>query len=267
MVDRGQLELVHPGVARVAGAPATDHQSILAAVLSCGPQAMASHSSAALLWGVVLDGWSVEVTLIQRRGGRDRRGVTVHRPTDLLDLSAVRRSGVPVTNPLRLLVDLGASRPEEQLEEVLDQLLVRGTVTIAGARAALARHSRPGRSGAGALRSVLDRWALGAQRPDSGKEAEAARWLAGAGVGEPVFHHRVGRYELDFAWPDLLVALELDGWESHGGREAFEYDRLRDLHLQSLGWLVMHVSALSVKRRVPAVLAQVGEVLRRRAAA
>lgn len=71
----------------------------------------------------------------------------------------------------------------------------------------------------------------------------------------------------DFAWPDLLVALEVDGWEAHGQREAFEQDRLRDLRLHSLGWLVLHVSARSVRRRSPAVLDRVAAVLERRRAA
>ena len=267
MIDRGQLELLHPAVARIGGAPATDRQAVLAGVLACGPDALASHTAAAVVWGVELDRWRVEVTLARRSGGRAVAGVAIHRPADLVDLAPVRRDHIPVTNPLRLLVDLGASRPVADVERALDQLVVRGTVTMPAVRAALARHARPGRSGVVALRTVVDRWALGDERPDSEPEAEVARWLAGAGVGEPVPHHRVGRYEVDLAWPDLRVALEVDGWEVHGRRDAFEADRLRDLHLQALGWSVLHVSGRSVRRRSPAVLAWVSEVVQRRAVA
>lgn len=267
MLDRGQLELLHPGVARIGGAPGSDLQAVLAGVLACGPQALASHSAGALVWGVGLRSWEVEV--IAPRDGRGRLvdGVVIHRPTDRLDLAAVMRRGIPVTNPLRLLIDLGAVRPEEDVEAALDHFVVRGTVTVAAVRRTLARHARPGRAGAGALRAVLDRWALGAGRPDSGGEAEIARWLAGVGGGTPVLHHRVDRYEVDFAWPELRVALEVDGWDVHGRREAFEDDRLRDLHLQALGWLVLHVSGRSVARRSPSVLRWVEAVLRRRSAA
>lgn len=267
LLERGQFELLHPGVARIGGAPVSDAQRILAAVLACGPGSLASHSAAAFVWGIPLDRWVVEVTAPRHGRGRSLAGTVIHRPTDRVDLAPSWRHGIPVTNPLRLLVDLGASRPEGDVEAALDQLVVRGTVTVAAVRAALARHATRGRGGAGALRAVLDRWALGAHRPDSGSEAGAARWLAGAGMGEPVFHHRVDRYELDFAWPDRLVALEVDGWDVHGRREAFEADRLRDLHLQALGWLVLHVSARSVERRAPGVLQWVGAVLRQRPAA
>lgn len=265
-LDRGRLQLVHPGVARIAGSLVTAEQRILAAVLACGAGALASHSSAALLWGVELADWEVEV--ISRRPGRPSLvGVTVHRPRDVLGLRPVRRSGIPVADPLRLILDLGAVRPESDVEATLDKLVVRGVITVAGARAVLARHGRRGRSGTAALRSVLDRWAFGAGRPDSTAEAEAARWLATAGAGAPAVHHRVERYELDFAWPELAVAVEVDGWEVHGRREAFEDDRLRDLRLHALGWTVLHVTARSVERRTPAVLDHVAAVLRARSVA
>jgi hypothetical protein len=47
-----QLELVHPGVARLIGSARTREQRIAAAVLAAGPGAMASHRSAASNWGV-----------------------------------------------------------------------------------------------------------------------------------------------------------------------------------------------------------------------
>ena len=50
-VRSGQLDQLHPGVARLHGTPDTAEQRIMAAVLAVGRPALASHRSAAHLWG------------------------------------------------------------------------------------------------------------------------------------------------------------------------------------------------------------------------
>ena len=49
-VSDGRLELIGPGVARMPGSPRTKEQAIAAAVL-CVAGSLASHCSAAHLWG------------------------------------------------------------------------------------------------------------------------------------------------------------------------------------------------------------------------
>ena len=44
---------------------------------------------------------------------------------------------------------------------------------------------------------------------------------------------------VDFSWPVLRLAVELDGWETHGDRQAFEEDRRRDGLLAASGWRVV----------------------------
>lgn len=48
-----------------------------------------------------------------------------------------------------------------------------------------------------------------------------------------------GRYVLDVAFPRVKVAIELDGWEHHGSRQAFESDRRKQSDLAAAGWLVL----------------------------
>jgi very-short-patch-repair endonuclease len=50
------------------------------------------------------------------------------------------------------------------------------------------------------------------------------------------------RYRVDFAWPDLRVALECDGWEHHGRRSAFAADRARFAELAAAKWRVLPVT-------------------------
>ena len=52
-IDSGTIDQVHPFVARLPGTPRTPEQRIAAAVLAIGSGALASHRSAARLWGAV----------------------------------------------------------------------------------------------------------------------------------------------------------------------------------------------------------------------
>jgi very-short-patch-repair endonuclease len=56
----------------------------------------------------------------------------------------------------------------------------------------------------------------------------------------PVQQYRIGRYRADFAWPDLKVALEADGWY-HRSPEGAAKDRHRDSWLRSQGWIIFRV--------------------------
>jgi very-short-patch-repair endonuclease len=166
---------------------------------------------------------------------------------------AVVRSGIAVTTPCRTLVELGAVSTRRSVERVYEQFLVAGTVTSAGVEAALARHARRGRAGVGVLRSVLDGWALGDRPPDSELEAAMARLLQRHGLPAPRFQHVVSgpgfRYRVDFAYPEVRIVVEVDGWRFHATRAAFEADRQRDAVLESAGWTVLRFTWLQVSRR------------------
>lgn len=79
-------------------------------------------------------------------------------------------------------------------------------------------------------------------RPGTSLENRATRFLAIAGhVPEQLKQqYRVGVYRLDFAWPELGVALEVDGWH-HGEPARAARDAVRDRWLRQRGWLVLRV--------------------------
>lgn len=56
--------------------------------------------------------------------------------------------------------------------------------------------------------------------------------------------YRVGRYRLDFAWPDRRVAVEADG-PHHWRPDVAMKDAVRDSWLRSRGWLVFRVDEMS----------------------
>ena len=260
----GRLERVHPGVYRLPGAPSTWEQRLLAAVMGAGPGAAASHRAAARLWGLGHDD-PVEVSV--RRGRLPRpAGVVLHRSTDLDDGCVRVRRGIPVTDPLRTLVDLGAVLPAWAVEDAVDRALVARLVTVAGLETVLDDLGRPGRRGTGVLREVLDRRALGADRPDGLLEPRMARLLQRHDLPPAVFQHEVrdGRRfvaRVDFAYPDRRVALEVDGWETHATPAALQDDLACQNALVALGWTVLRFTWADVVSRPGRVAVTIQSVL------
>ena len=254
-LETGRLERVHAGVYRLAGAPITWEQQAMAAVL--GSTAVLSHRAAARLWGLA-DHDEFEITTA---GARPRRGgVVVHRSGDLAERHATRRRGIPVTTPMRTLVDLGAV-DKEGVADALERAVIARVCSIVALERVLDDVARKARRGAGVLRKVLDERALGRARPDGLLESRMARLLREAGLPEPVFQHHVGRHRIDFAYPEVKLAIEVDGFEVHGTPQAFQRDLARQNRLVAAGWRVLRFTWLDVVRRPEWVAAQVGATL------
>lgn len=66
---------------------------------------------------------------------------------------------------------------------------------------------------------------------------------------------------IDFAFPDHSLAIECDGYEHHGEREAFDNDRLRMARLIALGWRVMPITWKHVTEQKKKVLDRIREAL------
>lgn len=81
--------------------------------------------------------------------------------------------------------------------------------------------------------------------PGSDLEDHASRFLSSAGFRavEVRQQHRVGRYRLDFAWPNLKIALEVDGFRHLHDPDQARRDAERDAVLRGQGWLVFRVDA------------------------
>jgi hypothetical protein len=241
------IEVV-PGVARLPGAPDTRDLRILARVLAAGDGALASHRSAAALYGVNLRGEGPVDVVVADRRRLVIPGTTVHRPLDVAGLGTVRHVGIPVTDPLRTLVDLGAVAPAA-VPDALAHLAVVARLTRRALAATLDRHSQSGRPGVVALRRALAEWPLD-RPPDSVLEPAMAALCARYGLPLPAFHAHICGFEVDFAWWTGQLIAECDGWEYHG-RDArgFARDRERDPVLIANGWVVVRFSWEQVTRR------------------
>jgi hypothetical protein len=273
MVDHrlaeGALAVVHQGVFRLAGVPASWRQSLLGAVLAGGPEAVASHRSAALLHG--MDGFRTAPVEITSRRNRNRfgPGVIVHRPLVLMPVDRADAGGIPCTSPALTLINLGAVLPPDRVEEALDSAVRLGLVRIPFLRWRVGELSARGRPGIGVMRALLDKEE--AQRPRSVLERRFLRAWEGRGLPVPVLQYEV--YDDfgmllakgDFGWPDHRTILEVDGHGSHATRAERAADNARTLRVSALGITVVRLTYEQVIETPEWAVSHVAEVLRSRA--
>lgn len=87
-----------------------------------------------------------------------------------------------------------------------------------------------------------------------------------AGLPAPSTGYNVAGYELDVYWQWERFAVELDTYETHGSRQAFEQDRLRQEELKLHGVETIRVTGVRLDREPRAVLARIRLLLERRRA-
>ncbi|MBA2624534.1 MAG: DUF559 domain-containing protein [Acidimicrobiia bacterium] len=193
-------------------------------------------------------GPTIEVSVVRARAPR-LRDVTVHRSTDLVPAHTTLRRGLPVTNPLRTMVDLGAVLSAAAVEDAIDRGLGARLFSVAALEWMRNEVARPGRSGCGVLREVLDERALGAAPPDGLLEPRMARLLRDHGLPPADFQLPIGRYRADFAYPGHRIAIEVDGYETHGTPRAMSADFERQNQLVRDGWTVLRFTWAQVVRQ------------------
>ncbi|CAN5708125.1 hypothetical protein BH18ACT2_BH18ACT2_12150 [soil metagenome] len=246
----GRFELVHPGVARLPGAPRTREQAIAAAVLATAPGSLASHRSAAHLWGITRpEDDPIEIILTRRTRTPELDGVTVHRPRDLLDLKPVLKDRVPTTNVLRLLCALGAVDPA-MVPAAVGHVVTARLASPVALRRAIERHARRGRHGVPAFRTALEEWVIDGKPVDSVLEPAMRRLFETYHLPPYEFHARIAGYEVDFHVVGTPIVLECDGWEFHAKTRAQQdADAARDADLAEHGHLSLRFTYHQIVRR------------------
>jgi very-short-patch-repair endonuclease len=260
-VHRGELVELQRNIALPKAISPTPDQRIVAAVAAAGPTALASHLSAAYLWGFDTRVTQVDVIVPERSRSVELRGARLHRPRDLDDLAPVQRHGVPCTHPLRTVLDAGAVASYHRVRELLEFLLSARLLTLTAVFRIIEQHSRPGRHGIRALRAAADEIARLGRPADSELEHRMARLLADAVLPRASFQHRVGRYVLDFAFVEEMIDIECDGWGKYHDKKQFEHERVRDAWLQARGWLVIRFTWSMIVNRPTMVAARLAELL------
>ncbi len=216
-IAQGLLIPVHAGVYAVGHVPMHGRCRTMAAVLACGEGAAASHWSAAALWGVADWPTACEVSA---PGHRRRPGLLTHRSRTLVAREVRRRDGVPVTSPVRTVLDLQPQLSDSRLTRLVNDLRTAGHLR-ATAFGDLCRRSRR-------VERLLGDGAL----TRSALEDLFRAFVVRHGLPMPQINARVrigGRMrEVDALYRESRLIVELDSWRFHSDRASFERDRAKD---------------------------------------
>jgi very-short-patch-repair endonuclease len=213
---RGAVQQIHPGVFAVAGAPKSFEQQVLAACLSVG--GVASHRCAAHLWGFrKFESPNVEV-LVRRERTPSRGEVKIRRTGRLDDVDVTVLRGIPITDRARTLLDLSDVSPR-LAEGALNGMLHRRQVSVRQLQGALGRVG-PQHPGSWLYRDLVMPFAAGQRPTESELEDDFLELVIRRyDLPLPERQHPVGRRRIDFAYPELVLGVELESVRAHAARE------------------------------------------------
>jgi very-short-patch-repair endonuclease len=257
-VEAGRLHRLRRGVYAVGHISLSLTAQRLAAVLACGNRAVASHTTAAAMWGLRQTS-SPTHHVTAPAHPRSRHDIRVHRRA-LQDDDKSRRDGVPVTSLARTLVDLGDVVPAVQVRNALVRAEQARLLEMTAIERALARAKRT--RGAAALREVLrvydDRW----QQTRSELELAFHDLIVANHLPEPEINAWIAdRFLVDALWRRQRLIAEVDGETFHGTPSARRDDARRDRALRGHGFLVLRFGFREVIHQPGEVARRLGEAL------
>ena len=264
LLAAGRAVVVRRRVYRLCGVAPSWRGTVLAAVLAAGDGAVLSHRSAAALWGLVdrrLESGRLEITCPRQIR---MAGVQAHRHRLDPDERTVR-GAIPVSTVERTLFDLAESCDRVEIGRHIDEAVRRGLTTVDRLRRLTAHHGRCGR------RRSRTFWAAMADR-GAGFDPGANDWelrmdrmweRMGLPPARRQYRIRVGggrSYRPDRAIVEARIAIDWNGFESHGSRTGFDADSDRRNLLAAAGWFPLDFTSRSdpelIGQTVRAVYAQ-----------
>jgi hypothetical protein len=195
------------------------------------------------------------------RRGKNRRGIRVHRAPALDTRLTTRVEGIPVTTLPKTLLDLAASGSSRELSNAVDKAKRLDRLSLADIDAMLER--QPGAAGSRALAKALALY----RQPVFDRARSELLFLdlvKKAGLPLPILNTWVDKFEIDAYWEAERFAVEVDGWETHGTRQAFEDDRVRIEEMKLAGIDTIRISARRIELKPQEVGARLKLMLERR---
>jgi hypothetical protein len=251
-VRQGRLFPVHRGVYAVGHPPRLPLERAVAATLACGPGAALSHRGALALWGFSKqwpDTHDVVVT-------NDRRpnGITTHRYTNLLRRDLTVQLGVRTTSPARTLLDCAPLLTDDH--RVIPDAL--HTPYLSQRQLADVRARFPNHPGARLIDRYLDHSSL----TRSPFEDDFVAFCERYGLPRPLTNVLVAGHIVDALFPEQKLIVELDSWEFHRDRAAFETDRERDADTTAAGYRTVRITWERLHERPEIEAARLSRMLR-----
>jgi hypothetical protein len=168
------------------------------------------------------------------------------------------REGIPVTSLARTLLDVAADIRPEWLEKMVERYEELGLFDLRAVEELLAR--TVGHHGHKRLRTAIALYAP-TSFTRSSLEKRFLELVLAAGLPRPHTNYFEQGFELDCYWPEHRFAVELDVFETHGTRAAFERDRKRQEDLLLTGIQSIRVTGPRLDREPEQVISRVARLL------
>jgi very-short-patch-repair endonuclease len=236
-LQRGDLIAVHAGVYAIGHVPRHAHCRAVAAVLACGDGAALSHAAAAALWDV-LD-WPATLEVTAPRQHR-RPGLTTHRSKTRTRRDVRTRHGVRVTSPARTVVDLQPRLSDARLQRVTNDLRIAGHLNATAFTELCSRSAR-----VDALLGDGDGDGRPGRATRSGLEDRFRAFVTRHRLPMPEVNailDPITRREVDALYRAQRLIVEIDSWEFHRDRAAFERDRAKDARALAAGYTTLRIT-------------------------
>jgi hypothetical protein len=238
---------IRRGVYVIGGVPPSWEQTLAAVTLGFD-DCWISHGTGAKLLGLKHPPQLGGIEIV-RPYGKHRRldGVIEHRSRIITPADVTRVRRIPVTSIGRTIVECSGLLTPKQTGEMLDDAKRRHPNAIEETRAAFARLASGGRRRLRSVKEALAHRIPGYDPGESDLELRTLRTLVAAGLPMPVQQLRIvlngQRRRIDLAYTDAKVAIELQSWEWHGGRAAFDADHAKANELVSIGYRLLQITS------------------------
>ena len=173
------------------------------------------------------------------------------------------RDHIRVLKPLFVVLGLGVVANAQEVGDVIIRGRQKKLFTVADVRATIDQYARPGRTGVSVAREAVKLIMIGDRPADSVLEFRFHIGPARHGLPPYRYQHevRIGsrkKYRIDFAYPEVKLAVEVDGAEKRLSAESLAYDNARANQLTLAGWTFMRFMWAEIQNE-PARVA--GEIL------
>jgi very-short-patch-repair endonuclease len=255
----GRLSPLHEEVYAVGHTRISQRGYWWAAVLAYGPGALLSHRTAAVLWRFQRhQRGPLHVTApCGRQGIRRQEGIWIHR-CKLVPEDLTKREGFPVTTVARTLFDFAEIAPFESLKGAAEEADRLKLLRLTELERVCERGQ--GRRALRPVRQLLEEL----RAPDEGRsplEIRFPAFIREHRLPKPIQNVHVLGHEVDALWPAAKLVVELDSWEYHGHRAAFERDRARDPKLLIVGYRTIRVTHRRLDREAAQLAAEIRQLL------
>jgi hypothetical protein len=232
----------------------------MAAILAA-PPAVASHWSAAWLWGLLRSRpETIHVTCPRHR--HSKRPFVTHT-ADLPEVDRGIVDRIPVTSLSRTILDIAVTSRPQTVGRYIERAEDAKVFDLREMRPLLERAK--GHRGVRTVQAALDAYRPKRKFTRSGFERRFLEIVREAGLPEPAMNVFVAGHELDAYWEEARFGVELDSWETHRSRLSFEEDRVRSDDFLLAGLKVTRVTETRLDRKPGAVVASLRKHLAARA--